>query len=40
MTKLKDLICSDPKLKDLIWQQQQQLWKEVEFWDRPKLKHK
>lgn len=36
--KLKDLI--DPKLSDLIWRQQQLLWKEVEFWDRRKLKQK
>lgn len=38
MTSLKDLI--DPKLKDLIWQRQQLLWKQTEFWDDPKLKLK
>ncbi len=38
MASLKDLI--DPKLKDLIYQKHQLLWKQTEFWDDPKLKLK
>ena len=38
MASLKDLI--DPKLKDLIYQKQQLIWKQTQFWDDPKLKLK
>ena len=38
MASLKDMI--DPKLKDLIYQQQQLLWNQTDFWDYPKLKLK
>jgi len=38
MASLKDLI--DPKLKNLVYQKQQLLWKQTEFWDDPKLKLK
>ena len=35
MASLKDLI--DPKIKDLIYQKHQLLWKQNEFWDDTKI---